>query len=757
VWEPAYDVEETITTETTVAIGFVADMVVGICLGPGVVLRGIYADKEALWTGSIGPTRTVITLPENETAFSKAEVAFHGGNFDQPADPWLTLPDTPAYVGVSYIVLRGVRMDVSLESLSFEVERFPNPAGFPTNRNRRSDDINCATAMIDIMSNAWGGAGIPESDLDIAGTFTAASIVYGNENNFCSVIVQNETEATAVLKALQAQTYSIVYQNPRTGKIEVRPIRQTAVSGSAKSFTSESIISIQNYQKSSWAATLEILRGTYVDRSNHYEPTPMLMQNITSFTMSGRSRRSADIAYPYVTNDDLAVFLTSRDLAHVSVPRFLASVLSTRYGATCLPGDVVRLTNPDYGFWGVPVVVEKVRKAPLKENTVLLTVSEYTLPDTSPLFDTPEAPYDPGIDYSPQAPTGVLGITAPYWVAARAGRVTPDTSQNVVYPMLFPTPANDIQLSYDVYIANVPGVSGHTLTQVGGVYTTYAQLSVAISKWDGLQDGQLASIVIDGVINGVNLKTYSAADQRQGRPLVFIGSEIFTFASSAQIGPSQWELSDVKRALIDTVALDHAPGVGVYIVDGAEKNLVTLAFDYPLSYTPQWRLISTTINGKQRIQDALAYSGWNSANMPRTLRPVRPHDTRIEGVRSQTPMTLVQGDTYNVTWRTRGRASTTIQYQNDAAEPSEGTTDQNVTFHRVYIRDSTNTLRLCGATQNDGNYNALAVTIPGTVVEGAGTLLVRSVNQFGESLFDDALPVEVWAGSARTIRYAIEA
>lgn len=758
VWTPAYDVEETITTETTVPVGFIADMVVGICLGPDVVLRAIYANKEELWSGSIGPARTVITLPEGETAFSKMEIAFNGGAFDQPVDPWLTdIPDQPAYVGVAYAVLRGVRMDVPLESITFEVERFTNPMSLTTGRNRKDDDINVSTAMVDIITNPWGGAGVPLSDLDLnPGTFRDAAETFWQENNFCSIIVNNETTAVAVLKTLQAQAYAIVYQNPRTGKIEVRPIREGNVGGNVKSFGRSNLIAIQQYRKSSWASTLEVLRGTYVERDNHYEPTPMLVQNITTFSLSGRSRRSADIPYPYVTQEELALFLSSRDLAHVSVPRFDATVLATRYGATCLPGDIVRLSEPDYGFWGVPVVVEKVRKGPLRENTVLLTVSEYTMPDQSPLFDTPEAPYDPGIDYNPKAPTSVLGITAPYWVAARAGKASPDTSNNVVYPLLFPTPANDLQLSYEAYIANVPGVTGDTLAQVGGVYTTYAQLSVAIDKWDGVDDGQLASIFIDGVINGTNLKSYSTAEQRQGRPLVFIGNEIFTFSAASQVGPSQWELTGVKRALIDTIPLSHAAGSGVYIVDGAEKNLVPTAFNYPLSYTPQWKLISTTINGKQRIADAFSYSGWNSANMPRTLRPVRPHDTRIDGVRSGTPKTLVVGDSYPITWRTRARSNPSIVFQDDPAEASEGTTGTDVVFHRVYIRDSSNALHLCGTTPANDNFNALSVTIP-PMAEGAGTLFVRAVNQYGESLFDDVLPVEVWNGSARTIRYAIEA
>lgn len=756
IWEPAYDVEETITTETTVPVGFKADIIVGICLGPGVVLRAIYAGTEALWTGSLGPNRGTLTLGENDTAFSGCEIAFNGGAFDQPVDPWLTDPDLPAYVGVCYIIIRGVRVDISLDPLSFEVERFPNPLGLTSGQNRKDDDINCASAMVDVITNSWGGAGVPLLDIDTEGTFRTAALVYAAEANYCSVLVDNETVATAVLGALQSQTYSVVYQNPGTGKIEVKAIRDLPVPGTVKNFGSQNTIQLRGFNKGAWADTFEVLRGVYANRANHYEPTPIMVQNIGSLSITGRSKRTTEVPYPYVTKDDLTLFLASRDLAYMSVPRFTATLLVNRDGAECLPGDVVRVTEPDYGFWGVPVVVEKVRKGSLKENNVLLTVSEYSLPNTSPIFDVPSQPFDPGISYSPEAPLGVTGLTSPYWVAAKLGRVTPDTSQNVVYPLLFPVPANDLQMYYDVHINNVPGI-GQSLSQEGGVYTTYGRLSGAISRWDGLNDGQLATLVVDSVVNPVNLKSYTNNDQRAGRPLVFIGNEIFTFSTATLVGPGQWELGNVKRGLIDTVPLDHALGADVFIVDGAGKNLVPVAFSYPLSYTPQWRLVSATINEKGRYADALAYSGWNSANTPRTLRPVRPHDVRVEGVRSSSPQSITIGEDYSVSWRTRARTSLVIPFQDDPAEPSEGTGGTDVVFHRVYLRDSENILRLLGSTAPDGNYNSLSVTIPSEASLGAGTLFVRSVNQYGESLFDDTLPVEVWDGSSRVIRYQIEA
>lgn len=758
IWTPAQVVEETITTETTIPIGFLTDIVVGICLGPNVVLKGIFAGTEMLWSGTAGPARTIFTLGESETAFSGCEVAFNGGAFDQGVDPWLTEPDTPAYVGIAYIILRGMRADMSLDALSFEVERFVNPLGLSGANNRLDDDINCATAIYDILTSEWGGAGISPNYIDheLGGTLRAAAAIFAAEANYCSIIIDAETKATAVLSALQAQTYSIVYQNPSTGKIEVRPIRQGANLAGVKNFGSSNTIAINSYNKSAWADTIEVLRGIYVERANDYEPTPVMVQNISSLSTTGRNKRSSETNYPYITKGDLTLFVTSRDLAYMTIPRTTATLLTNRDGADCLPGDIVTVSERDYGLWGLPMLVSKVRKAPMKENTVLLTLEEYASSNTSPIYDTPENPYDPGINYSPQTPLGALAITSPFWIAARARGLSPESTSNVVFPLIMPIPANNIQSYYDVYINNVPGV-GQSQAQTGGLYATYGTLSNAINKYDGFNNGELASIVIDSVINPVYLDTtYTADNQRSGRPLVFIGNEIFSFTSATLIAPGQYELTGVRRALIDTVPIDHAQGANVFIVDGAEKNLVPVAFPYPLSYTPQWRIVSSTINEKGKYADALALASWNSANMPRTLRPVRPHDTRIDGVRAQTARTLAIGQQYSVSWRTRNRGSLTIPFQTDAAQNSEGTTEQNVIFHRVYIRDSGNVLRLCGATTDSANANSLVVTIPDTVAPGDGTLFVRSVNQYGESLFDDTLPVSIYPGSPAAFSYEIE-
>lgn len=887
-------VYETITTVTRTPTGFLTDITIGICLGPDVVLKGVYADNKPIWLGTAGPARTVFNIGDNDSAFRNVEVAFNGGAYDQPVDPWtvpsvfepplptqltvdvsdihgnfgmsklwgyvseyasnviptfsvldpltfgnvsgsanlwelahiMDLPadnpgsavksystlsvmgnsphpsldikigneppitvtrsvyhagitiyryepissrfglqslvgqtlalsitpygpgkpnNIPGYVGIAYVIIKGMRADIGLGSLSFEVERFPNPLGLTNARNRLDDDINVATALYDTITNPWGGAGLSADNVDIT-SFRDAAAIYAAEANYCSIVVNSDTNAKSVIDTLQDQTYSVVYHNPQSGRLENKPIRVKQVSyNQTVKFGRTNIIDVRNFNKSSWADTFETIRGVYVERTNSYEPTPVMVQNVGNVSDTGRTKRSMQANYPYVTKKDLTLDLVSRELASASVPTYTFGLLTNRDGASCLPGDVVLVNYHDYELYGVPMVVNKVRKNTKKENTVSLTLSQYILPDQSPLFAPPDDAYDPVMGYGPVSPADARIITAPYWIAERAGLINVNTVNNGVYAMVLPVPANDLQMDFRAYIHNAPNAARANVKD-RGLYPSYGTLATPIDRYDGYETGVMPSIVITGVINDVYIDNQSEDTQRAGRALVYINDEIFTYSSFVKLNEETWQLNDVKRALIDTTPVSHAIGSHVFITSNIDGNIVGTLFNYPVPYTPSWRLTSATINQQGKYNDAYSTTNW-ARNIPRTTHPPRPHNTMIDGVRSSTPAILAVGGETVISWRTRARSTDTIKYQTDPAELSEGTNvDDEVIFHRVYIRDGNNTQRLLGATANDGNYNDIAVTIPNVVVPGNGTLYVRAVNQFGESVYDDALPITIMPG-----------
>lgn len=746
-------IEETRTVTTSIPVGLLTDIMLGICLGPNVVLRGIFHEQDQIWSGNIGPARATFTLPRNDTAFSQCTVAFCGGAFDQGVDPWITQEDFPGHVGIAYIILRGMRADLNPGALSFEVERFSNPLGLTSARNRRNDDINPASAIHEIITSSWGGAGVDPGKVDNA-TLTAAAAIFDPENNYCSVLVDTETEAIAVLSTLQQQTYSLIYQNPSTGKIETKPIREQSINyANIPKFGQNNIIEFRAFDKNGWPSTYETFRGIYVERNDHYEPTPVMVRNDANVTNASRIKRSIELPYPYVTNANLCLDVSSRDLAINSVPTFSMAILVNRDGATLLPGQVILVDWPRLHLYSVPVVVMKVRKMAKEENSVLINAVQYVMPDRSPIYDAPGLPFDPGVDVGALSPTGASFLTAPYWIAERAGLIAAADTSAVVIPMVLPIIANDIQMAFNASLSNMPGV-GQTQLLENGLYPAYGELNTAIDRYTGFTTGIIPSIVIDSVRNPSQFGAFDLAAQRQGQILVFINNEIFTFESSTNLGAGQWQLNNLRRALIDTVPANHAVGSRVFVTTTFRKIVVPTGFGHPIGFAPNWRLTSKTINENGAYEDALSINGWSPTNT-RTVRSPRPHNARIEGVRSATRINLTPSQNITVQWNTRTRAIGTIRFQTDTADNAEPITNGEYQYHRVYLRDGANTLHQLGETAKDGNYNSLAVTVPDGAAAGNGSLFVRSVNQFGESVFDDELPIAIWRGSDLALRYAL--
>lgn len=752
------DVTETVTTKTEIPIGFLVDITIGICLGPGVVLRGLYADNVPIWQGSIGPARTTLVLPENETAFSGCEVAFSGGSFSQGVDPWVTTPDTPGYVGVAYMIFRSVRADLRIGSLSFEVERFPNPLGLTTNQNRKSDDINLATAMYEVLTSDWGGAGI--STQFIGSSFSAAALQYASEEGYCSIVLDSETSAGAVLSELQKQSYSLVFPDPSTAKIEVKPIRQSTPNfGSALNLGRSNVLRLNEFKKNAWSDTLEVIQATFPNRADDYEPTPLIAQSIQNSQTRG-SRRSASVSYPFACRTDIVAPSLSRLLSQNLVPTFTAVVLADRSAADSKPGDVALLSWPQYDIWSEPVLITKVRKHPMKENTVSLTVEQYRTPgmdDTLAL--QPDDPIPTTLGTRPVAPVDAAILTAPFFFVRAAGRIDLNTNTLKSYPMFLPIPANGLQFACDITVEDAsasPVVASSVASNV--LYATYGQLHAAIDKFDGWTTGNIGDVRLNGIINKSAIPPLASVI-REGRFLLLIDEEIFAFDEVNDLGFDSIELTNVRRALIDTVPQNHAAGAHCFIINNTYVSVPTFGYDTPMSYTPTWRFISSTINEKGKPGNpatTLTKVGW-SPKVRRSVAPPRPHDTKIEGVRRTTPIFLATNENYLVSWRSRSRTPTQLRFQTDAADPNEAYSGI-FQKHRVYLRDSGNTLRFLGETADSAdNINQLSVTIPDNVPAGDGTLFVRSFIANGESVYDDTVPVTVFKGQTFNFSYELEA
>jgi len=747
------EIQEEVVTKTFKVVGYNIAMQFNICLGPDVVLKAIGVGDEVLWEGTAGPGRTEFTVAEN-TSYVSGDVIFSGGAFDQAPDPYLEEYidpyQLPGYIGVAHIIIKDLRVDqLSGNFPWFEVERFPNPLGLTSGVNRIGDDLNLASAMADYVASEWGGAG--SGDDSIGTSFATAAATLATELNAVSFQLDQESTASDIIKYLSQQADGLVFEDPDTGKVEFKLFRRSLINPlTVAKFTTSNTARISRYERDAWPSTKNKMRVTFTNRDKSYKKDSVLGYTFNAINDRFKANRSGAIDFPLCHDVELAKKLLARELGKYGVPIAAGEVELTRVEAgDLLPGDAIQLLVPDR-VTPITGFATRVRRFSLQENRVLVSFFELPAQNNNVVFDA-ETGLGQDLTIGPAEPTAVAIKQAPLWLVRRPGYSTALSQAGLIYGVVLPTPDSHLQASFNAYVANRPGTTDLVAVNRYAPYPSVGTLAAAMSQFDEMDDGVFTTLTINAVINPVFMTTEGATGVSEGRILMFIDDEILSFEAAAENLDGSYTLTNVRRALLDTAPQAHAINAPVYVI-GNNYGIVSSAFKFPTTFTPQWRISSNTAfaEGDPDV-DYIATTTFDMT-YNRTALPLRPHDTKIDGANRSTSLTNVFGEIghvvqrledIDITWRTRSRVTLLVSTQLDAAETAEIDQNGDYQLHRVMIRDSGGTLRDCGATLDDATYNAHTATVPVGTALGRGNLFVRAESIRGNSKFEDQVPVFV--------------
>lgn len=750
-----YEVTEEVVTVTYETIGYHLSMQFSLCLGPGVVLKKIGVGEQVIWQGTAGPGRTEFVIGKNDSYVAGAAI-FSGGAFDQAPDPYLAGFIDPAllpgYVGVANIILKDVRADQIRGAPWFEVERFPNPLGLSAGENRLGDDLNVASAIADYLASDWGGAGVGLAVLGTA-SFTASAQRLASEGNGCSLQLNQENDSTQVLSILQDQADGLIFEDPSSGTIELRLVRFDQLNPvTAHRLNENNVTRVTRWNRNSWVGTFNKMRLLYTSRADAYKEKSIIGYNFSAINDQIKASRPVPMSFPAVNDRALAIKLLGRELSRRGQPTVTAELEANREPANALPGDAVQVFLPERGVPPMLGVASRVQRFPLGDNRTIVGVVEVPRQDADISFDAEDG-LGQSIVIGARQPMAARILQAPYFLARRRGINVPEASVNsFILPLLLPSPADNLQDTFSAYIANKPGAQGVVAVTRYAPYPTVGSLGTAIGAFDAMDGGTIATLALNDVVNPKFLVTEGIQGVREGRVLLLVENEIMSFEAASDAGGGSWTLSNVHRALLDTAPQQHDPGAAVHVIGTQAGTVGENPITHPVSYTPAWRITSNTAFFETDPEDDhFSTSTWSTADN-RLRAPLRPHDARIDGAPRSDSLSnelgevgqiVVRGATMNVTWRTRSRAALGVALQLDAAQPGEVDDNGNYQRHRVLIRDAGNALRDAGLTGNDLSHDQIMATVPIATALGRGDLFVRAETIYGQSLYEDRIPVFV--------------
>lgn len=301
------------------------------------------------------------------------------------------------------------------------VSRFPNPpalglaAADPLTPGLDSDinlggGCNPVAALYELLTHELYGVGVPESRLD-ATVWTAAAQVLVTEGFGLSFTLHDASSAAAAIEDILTHIDAVLRENPRTGFIEVKLIRDDYVIGNLP-VIDQTNASEMRISRGFWPETFNEVRVKFnemlntADRIGSIEAT-VTAQNLANWQATGQPR-TEEIEYHMVADPALAAIIAKRRLRVGSLPLAKASWRMNREGFDLMRGDPVRVTWAPAGIDQLVMRIASIDYGTADDRSIQIDAIEdvfgvddsvygappatgWTTPTVDPIADTPPA------------------------------------------------------------------------------------------------------------------------------------------------------------------------------------------------------------------------------------------------------------------------------------------------------------------------------------------------------------------------------
>lgn len=515
------------------------------------------------------------------------------------------------------------------------------PKGFLPELSRIGDDANPAHIIYEVMTNTDWGMGATEAMFDMTSWGRAAQTLY-DERFGLSMIWSDQMEIEQFVSEVIDHIEGSLFVHPSTGLFTLKLIRDDYDEDALRELTPDNSV-LSNFQRKAWGETVNEITVTYRNPENEEEMS-FTIQDTANIGMQGNIITD-NRNYYGIRNADLAARVGERDLRSAAAPLCSCSVEVNRSGWNLVPGEVVKVTWPEYGLNGLVMRVGPVDYGRPGEPRVRVDLIEdiFFMPSES-YFTQPETQWlDPR-----EAPVPIRNakvFTAPYYSVMSTLGITDETSPNQLsYPEVMATVlASTYQMDAQDYALYAP-----VTDSVGN--TTYQELKTLNLVGYAILSNELVREVTSYA--DFNLYTPTGGPIVSGFVLIGDGDEYETELAAFEEFDNElgWKL---RRGVLDTVPRNWPEGTPVRFFDnGMQLVDSTVRSDFDdVSY----KLLTRTSMGELGEPDAPFLTDTLNG---RPHYPFRPANVRMNGI--LWGATLVDGaDGVNLTWATRSRLQET--------------------------------------------------------------------------------------------------
>lgn len=459
-------------------------------------------------------------------------------------------------------------------------------------------DADPMEVLCDIITNKWGKLGRPIGIIDVS-NFANCSATLLAEGHGYSRVIYDRSDASQVLADVLKQIDGSMYIEPTTGQFRVKLIRQDYSVGALLHFTTQHIIEVTDYGLGAWRETYNKVEVTFTNRANNYKDgTAFAIATANAVGQDG-ALRLQQLAYPGITNGDLAAKVAARELNIMAQPLAKITLVVDRRAIDMRPGDPFFVIYPEYGINTVFRVTD-INFGQLFDNKITIHAIQdawdnaYTGHQSTGTFFLP----------TPYPPRERFATEAPYYLqraAYQAGAITnPDLQREFAYAV---PDYLDGGIKWDSKL--VHPIFG--LDQFWGGDVPRSSPSRALTVNPIARETEpydtTTGIVIDTCTGPLfslyNFTTIAGSSSNVQNTMIVVvdaagNSEIMGYETATALGGGQYRLNHVWRGLLDTPARAFDASSRVYFIRPNEcighQSMPTVGYGWKTRPVPQGSL-----------------------------------------------------------------------------------------------------------------------------------------------------------------------
>lgn len=431
-----------------------------------------------------------------------------------------------------------VQQGVDLTSLGMD-----NPAVVCT-LSTTTGDMNPAHIVYQCLTDTQWGMGYPTTAIDNT-SFTAAADALYSEEFGLSLLWNQQQTIEQFISVILDHIGGILYVDPASGKFALRLIRADYNRGTLPLYGPTTLIAVENYQRQAWGETVNEITVVYTDASTEKDAS-ITVQDIANIAVQG-GVVALTRNYPGIRTGSLAQRVAMRDLQAGSTPLASVKLTATRAAWQVFPGDVFRLTWPEYGIDDVVYRALDVNRGTLTDGQIIIDAVEdvFGLPDNTYLVEQPGGWVDPS--QPPAAAPYRKLLEAPYW----------DLARNL----------SAADLDY------VDALSGYLETLAvrpsGDAINYEIQAKVGAAAYEAAGNGDFCP---SATVVGALTKTTTAITLASGVDLDLVEVGGYAIIDDEYVLVSAIDAvtgtATISRGLLDTVPAEHSAGARIWFADG---------------------------------------------------------------------------------------------------------------------------------------------------------------------------------------------